>query len=304
MIIVTAAEAAALNLAVTLTGQDGSVWDLVDGPVRLASGVRVMGRGDVEHRHNTPAGLDGSFYVDSRVLGDDPPQLPVRIRARTPGEWRDLDVAFRRAVDGYLGWFTLTVAASDQPGRSARFRTASGLDPALASSPFLEHPLGNAATYPLELYWDFPFWTVDPVSYTYTGSDLLPYNTVTPRSVENPGDVPPWPTWTLHGGFAGATVGTDVITGATGVVTGGQSFVTFGDVGDTETRTVYMDPRHDGVAVVDGTGAEKWSDVTDREFGPIPTGTANVYIGLTSPRLVTSTPSISLTFSPAYRQAW
>jgi hypothetical protein len=228
-------------LAVSLVGQDGSTWDLVNGPVRVTSGVAGLSGPDPEHFWRESPALDGAYHAGSRSPRGQV-TLPVRVRGSTSTEWRNYHSAFMRAVDP-TGECTLLVTPPDGTTRYLRMRLIAGMSPPFAIDPsllkFAAHSLDFAAAY--------PFWRGTASSTLYT--NLI---TSTSDTVVNPGDVPVWPKWTATGPFTGLTVGVtvdgvDYFTSLTGQVTAGA------------VRVIDTDPHSQTVAVTNGAGTDRWA---------------------------------------------
>jgi hypothetical protein len=294
VIVVTAQQitaAARVGLAVTLTGVDGSTWDLVGGDVRLRSGVAGLGSPDPERWWRDSPAVDGSLHLGYRIPRGQV-TLPLGIWGVTSLGWRDTQAAFMRAIDP-SGVCYLSMRASDSAARTIGMRLTSGLAAPYEIDPLL---LGYAP-YTLEFAAENPYWVGDTQSYTWTGTSQIPISITVGKPVTNPGDVPSWPTWTINGPWTNAWVGPDSASmvrmavfaqNAPGVPLG-------------QGRVVDTDPRVDAVRVRDLTGADKWSDVTSRVFAPVPAGDTTVRILATS---TTSSSSIALSFPALFRQPW
>jgi hypothetical protein len=280
------------GLAVSLVGVDGSVWDLVGGPVQAMSGVAGIGSPDPERWWRDSPAADGSFHLGYRIPRADV-TLPVRIKASTADDWLRTQSAFMSAIDP-SGACGLRITAPGGSARTLTMRLTGGLSPAYPIDPvYLRH-----AGYTLEFSADYPYWTASAVAYTWTGTAQIPVNITTGKPVANPGDVPAWPKWTMGGPWSQAWVGPDsaslvklnAVTASQGVVAG------------NDARIVDADPRQTSTSAVrDLAGADKWADVTSRVFAPIPAGDSAVRIlavGHSSGTVFT------LQFTPAYRQPW
>lgn len=294
MIVVTAqqvTDAARIGLAVTLTGVDGSTWDLNAGPVRIRSGVAGLGTPDPERWWQDSPAVDGSLHLGYRV-----PRgrvtLPLAIQANTSLGWRDAQAAFSRAVDP-SGTCQLHMRASDSGARTATLRLASGL-----SAPYEIDPLLiGYAPYTLEFDVEYPYWLGDASQFKWTGPSQIPVSITVGKPVVNPGDVPAWPRWTVNGPWTDAWVGPDSVSLVKMLVPGALG----PGVPVGQGRVVDTDPRVDAVRVRDLTGGDKWADVTSRAFAPIPAGDSSVRILATN---TTASSSVVLDFTPAYRQPW
>lgn len=289
MIIVTADQASDFSLSVVVTGGDGVQWDLLDGPVRLGPGVQLFGPVDVEHQWRDAPALDGSFWQGYRVPRGDV-VMPVHMDAATPAALRALHATFLRSVHPSREC-SVTVSTTGAAARTTKVRRVSGANPALDYNPFLN----GHVEMTLDFAQPWPFWSVDPVRYEWAVADTTepgrpPVNTTGERPVSNGGDVAVPTKWTAFGAFNNATfgVGSDTVTYSAAVHDG--RFV-----------VVNEDPRHDGVAVVDQDGVDRWANVTNRRFAAIQPGDSFVRLGVTNPGV---NAKVRLEFTPAYEQAW
>lgn len=283
-----------VGVDVYLTGVDGSVWDLVNGPVRLQAGAKLA-YAEPEHLTRSSPALDGADWYGFRT----PPGemfLPVRVEDATSLGWRDVDAAFAAAVDP-SGEVTVTVVTPDALARSATGRYTSGLDATFERDPLMM----RHAVYGLTLATNDPFWRSPRLSAQFSLAAPAPFfpgppwtlnpgritNTAT---VSNPGSVPAWPRWTVTGPFTSFTVGV------------GAAVVTLvATVPAGSSRIVDMDPRRR--SIVTGAGADAWAEVTAAAFTPIPTG-QDVPLLVDVVGGTAGTTTVTLELTPAHRKPW
>lgn len=302
MIIVsgaTIAEAAQrLNLQVQFDGCDGSSWDLVNGPVRLTSGVQGLGPPDTEHWWRVSPSLAGSLHVGQRVPRGQV-TLPVRITTRDSALWLTYHTAFMRAVNpsAGLGLCYLRVTAPGRPQRSLQMRPVGGASPAFEFDPvYRQH-----AAFTLDFAADWPYWSDVVSTYVWgrNGASGIPVNTPGVKTVSNPGDAPVYGWWALYGPWTRATFGLGAGSSAR-VSTLSRALLPAGD-----GRIVQTDPRAaDQLAVTDLDGGDAWADVLTRDWAaPIPIG-ASVAVSIAMSGHDPALSSIVLQFVPAYRLPW
>jgi hypothetical protein len=118
---------------------------------------------------------------------------------------------------------------------------------------------------------------------------ITPSNTIGSSAIDNPGDVPAWPVWTVRGPFDTATIG----------VSGADIEIPF-DL--TAGQWLQIDTRPDRQSVVDNTGADRVADLGAVAFAPIPAGqSVTLSIGAT----VTGVGfAVDAELTPLYRRAW
>ena len=283
-----------LSSSLYLTGVDGSVWDLTNGPVRAQAGVK-LGPADPEHWTRESPALDGASWQGFRTPSGEV-FLPVRVMADDSLGWRDVDAAFAKAIDP-AGEVTVTLITPDARSRSVVGRYSEGLDAGFERDPLMM----RHATYGITLATYDPFWRAPKHTVTFGVAEslsffpgppwaLAPGNTTDAAVVTNPGDVAVWPKWTITGPFTAVTVGVgEAVVTLAATVTAGQS------------RVIDMDPRVR--SIVTGTGADAWLDATTAEFAPIPAGTdVPLSVDLTGGTAGTTT--IAVEFTPAHRRPW
>lgn len=291
----------AAGFTVYLTGADGSVWDLTNGPVRLTPGVVGLLPSNVAHRWKTSPTMDGAVRV-GYSLGTQKVQLPVVVAADTSLDWRDLDVSLWRALDPDAEC-RLTVVSPDAETRVLpAWFTGVGDNVALPLDPMM----AMLSTYALEFEAEDPYWQGAVSSQTFRPTTPLPYyappgsafvKTLMPNdstansTLRNEGEVPAWVTVAVSGSTPGFTVTVD------------DGAVSYGEVADDQTVWIDYHPARQTVGFARGTNSEEaWAGVTSRQFRPVPPG-AEVPIGVA---LTTPGANASVTFelTPRYRRAW
>lgn len=282
------------RIAFTWTGSDGVAWDMVNGPVTIARGASGFGIPKPTHWTTEAASIDGADWQGMRT----PPRpffMPVHVRAVNYDQ-----IATERAFFAGLdprGEGVLRATYPDGRWREIRLRYDEGAEGEYDIDPILL----RYAAYPLRFVANDPFWRGAPVVTTFvnvgTSFQFFPgppfrignSNTLDLSQVSNPGDQDAYPLWTITGPCDSFSVGVGEAT-VNGTVTlaAGQSI------------TIDMDPR--ALTVVDNTGADRWSVLTDAEFAPIP---GNTTADLTTSLTAAGTgSSVSLAFTPRYRRAW
>lgn len=253
------------SFLVTLTGTDGSVWDLNRGPVALLPGVKLFGTPVVDHWWKTSPLVDGSRWLGYRTEQREV-TLPVATEGRSWSDWRDLDRDFFTALDP-AGEVTLTVTSPDSVSRSLDCRFVSDGDIEDDADPLL---FGRKA-YVLDLIAAQPFWrgrvvtrsfdVVDPVPFLDPPGPPIFLNSPSVSGathIQNPGDVPAWPTWIVNGPYTGFTLGVgDSLISSTTPYAG--------------QLTIDSSPRKR--TIVDDTGANRYASMDEVSFAPVPPGT-------------------------------
>lgn len=282
------------GVGVFLTGVDGSVWDLVNGPVLMQEGARLA-YADPEHKTRQAPSLDGATWQGFRT----PPGelfLPVRVTAVDSLEWRDVDSAFATAVDP-SGEVTVTVITPDSMSRTVTGRYAEGLDASLVRDPLLlRHAVYGMTFDTLDPFWRSPknilvFGVVEGTAF-FPGPPwvLNPGSISDTSTVTNQGSVPVWPKWTITGPYTSVTIGVgdDVVTLDTAIIEG-------------ESRVIDMDPRER--SIVDEDGNDVWIEATDAAFASIPVG-VEIPLSIDVADGDPDTTTVTVEFTPGHRKPW
>lgn len=199
---------------VTLTGVDGSVWNLNSGPVGLTAGAKLFNSPAVTHRWrkspNIPGARWGGKQTEPREI-----LLPVTIRGSDWREYRDNDRAFFAALDDE-GFVTITVTSPDGESRSLLAKFTGDSDPTDDFDPLLM----GWKQYDLEFTAGEPYWRGDKITLPISVQAPVPWlvppgpplyinppNTTTGATLDNPGDVESFVVYTITGPYTGFTAG-------------------------------------------------------------------------------------------------
>ena len=286
----------------TLTGVDGSSWELLDrlSPVHLLSGMGGLHLAPASNRWATTARRSGRRWKD---VVNDARQFTMTVRVgdaeppyRVGDDWRALDSQFWRAL-ATDSQATLTFNGQ----RSLRFRLDDDNEHDFPKDPAL---LGKAA-YSIACIADRPEWLGEEqttsVSFAPVAGDSYypvsqgpPFTISAPTLgqyvvINNPGDLPTYPVWRIVGPATTATVGVGdrTITIPFSLQAGQQVII------DTESQTI-----------IDGTGVNLWSKMgsTPVDFAPIPPGgDIPVAVGIEDGG---TTSLVAVTVTARYRRAW
>lgn len=193
------------HMVITMTGADGSSWNLTDpepGPagVELRPGPKKLI--DAPARTFWIQGASRMHYQGKQFERRDP-IFGVNVYADHPDVWRDIDSQFRMALGMYDQQFTITVETPDGV-RHLDLRLLS--EPTAYESGEWEGKapdLHCVSTLLISAAAEMPFWYAED----YTESWSLPSGTSGSHnfSHSNPGDIEVWPryfctapgTWTL-----------------------------------------------------------------------------------------------------------
>lgn len=289
------------GLTVYLTGSDGSVWDLTNGPVRLIPPVIGFLPQNVGHRWKRSPLLPGAtrsdYSLDTQTL-----TLPVFIAADASLDWLDLDDAFWDALSPDRECRVTVVSPNSETRVMPAWFTGPGDNAELAMDPVA----AAWATYRLEFEAEDPFWqgtvstqTFRPTTpapyYAPAGSayvkTLMPSDSTANSTLRNTGEQPAWVTLTASGSMSSLSVTIDGHT------------VSYGAIADGQKLWIDYFPARQTVGYSRGDNNETaWLGVTARDFAPVPPG-AEVPIGLalTSPGV---NASVSVELTPRYRRPY
>jgi len=277
--------------AMSWTGADGSFWDLLHGQV-IVQRVRGLHLPSWDHQRSARAGLPGTRYTGSRVT-ERPVSWTVLLDAGPVDDFVALDDAWWRSlsVEDQGVW---AVTAKGRT-RSLRLRLDAGDDT------YTQDPIQDGwAIYSLGLVPDQPLWegpaisrvfvTDAPASWLPTSGAVFFFsasNTLAAAALDNPGDVPAYPTWRLTGPFATAAVGVGTA----------QITVPF-----ALTAGHWLDIDTQALTAVDDLGADRIADLGTVEVAPVPPGES-------VPLSVSATGtgagmSATATITPLYHRAW
>lgn len=254
---------------VTLTGVDGSTWDLNNGPVELLGGVQgLFSPPPLTHRWRTAAALDGDTWTGFRTERRDL-TLPVRTTGKTWDDWQATDTAFLEGALDPEGEAMLTVTSPDAVSKTLGIRYVTDGNTADATDPLL---LRERVYDSLQVTSGWPFWRGDDYVETFKqgdardffvndGSQNLFY--ITPSAgfqtakVSNPGHVASWPIYTISGPTTTFSVGIgDSVVTSSRALSASESVTV-----ETATRRIYNQ---------DGDRVWTWMDT--KNFSPVPRG--------------------------------
>ncbi|MFM9637597.1 phage tail family protein [Streptomyces turgidiscabies] len=288
----------------TYTDPAGTVWPLTDeegGWFTLADGVSGLGatqyaltsdahpRGGsrLRYAHPQPRAIVWPLYV----YGED--------HLEFIGRWRALATAFTRTLREGPGW--LEIARPDGTRRRIAVHYQEGFEGRGAKG------YGIVSDYAAVTLWcEDPYW-VDPTTIDVhresgsLGTFLAPYPSVSSSQVlgattiENPGDVVVWPTWTVTGPASLVTL-TNVGTGE--AFTLNPTAVGHGNLLAGERVTISTDPP--SVRYQDGsnwTGALNWPSAA---LWGLPPGDTAVTVQLSG---AGPGSAVDLSFHPRYETA-
>jgi hypothetical protein len=285
----------------TLTGVDGSVWELTnpEAAVRLKRGVRGLGLPTTQRDSSRSPIVPGSRTRGIQVFDRDV-FWPVGVwQGGTPQQWLDLDAAWWRAwsFDQTCRW-TVT-----QPNGSFRYLDLLLRDDSDFTAK-ADPSLIGWVMYGMNLVAPQPYWRGPDVTRSFEGLTPQDFYSGTPyyisasnnpgsATLDNPGDIASWPTWTITAGVGGLDswqVGLDGhLVGSDVPLLEGQSV------------TIVTDP---AAPVVGQTAVrENGDDVTGLidplDYAPVPPGTA-----LPLSLLLDGAGMIDVALPALYRRAW
>ena len=277
-------------------GADGSQWYLTSpaSRIRLMPGIRGLEAGDIQRWTSDAPGLAGNRYRGHRALAREV-FLPVYVRGASSSDW----VTLRRAWDASMdpdteGTLVVTVQGARRylPCRWVSTEAGWTRDPLLAGKNAMGEYFEAAGAY----------WQGEPITRSWVSANpddffmavggvfwISPSNTIGSAVIDNPGDVPAWPVWTVRGPFTTATIG----------ITGADIDIPFALSAGQWLR---IDTRPDRQSVVDHTGADRVADLGAVAFAPIPAGQS---VTLAIDATVTGTGfGVEAALTPLYRRAW
>lgn len=279
-------------IAMTWTGPDGTVWDLMsaDRGVWLTHGIRGLGMPDIDRQtRKSPRGtMWTSFSVGER-------QVVWNVITHDRDDWVGVDRAFWASLHpARTGVWTVTLPGGER--RRLRCRFVDDGDVSFRQDPTIT----GVGRYQVRLVAEDPFWRGDPITRTFENSTgtgffgptggppfhIAPAYILGSATITNPGDVEAWPVWTVRGPWTAVTI---TIDGKTLSVpfTGGSS----------DVLTIDSDPWRPRAYMQNG--ADVTGQIASLGFAPIQPGT-DVSLGLT----LTGTGSVRVDFTPAYLRAF
>lgn len=284
---------------------DGSEWDWMRGTEGVIAGRGIQGLLFPEFEQRMSETRSGARWSGVRWK---PRKVQVKMQVgdnvgsvlrrdgdayRRGGAWRDLDRRFRSSINpvepGEL------VCITPEGERSMRLLT-DGVDEKAEAWPDIR----GFMEYDVDFTAESALWSGAPVtiSIPYSsggGQDyyqskgpnfLISEGTVqAAQTVQNPGDAPAWPVWTISGPGQ-FTVGV------------GDKVTVTETLGADEVLVIDTEKR----SVTDGTGASAWDRLVSRNFPQIPRGSAsNVVVTAVD---ASAGSSVSMTIVPKFLGAY
>lgn len=292
-------------IGVTLTGSDGSSWDLRNGPVRLGPGPEGFGLPRFDRPTSESPSVDGVRLqsIGSRALQRSGILPCIIVPQASEAAW----LALQRAW--WLAWDTdkaATIAVTDPNGGVRTI--AAFLDTDDGYGLELEPTVNLFEQVPVSWLADDPWW-YGPTqqagsSVVATGGDWLAGGTAPPFAFQaaattgsgtlvNPGEQVAWPVYTLAGGTSSfsITVGGQTTAGTITVPTGGSLVIDT----DPNVQTALLTAA-DGVTVTNVT-----PQLSAIGFAPVPKGgSVPVVTQLTGGNGA----ALSVAIRPRYRRAF
>lgn len=279
----------------------GQVWDISTpgaGVTLYRAAVRGLGMPDSDDRVTVAPMLHGQRFRGFRIKPRDI-FWPVLVYGEKDQAWVDRDSGFWRTMRPDISgvW---TVTAPDASRRSITCRFA-GLTDEYSRDP----TTSGVMAYGVNLVADDPFWRGTEVTAgPWSAPNALPFfggatggsgpllyisarDGAGGATVNNPGDVEAWPTWTITGPSTSATVA------VSGALVGVPFALAAGEV-----LTINTDPAVLS-AVSNLTGDKTRLLSASTVFAPIPAGANR---GLSA--AISGTGSVRVSFTPRYYRAW
>lgn len=283
-----------LGFGFALLGTDGTLWDLAEGPVFALAGSSGFGAPDADQWWRVTAAFDGSTNLGVRIPAREL-DLPVQVKPLNETQWLQMDAALWDGLDPTKDAY-LIVTKPNAESRYLPVRFVSGGNVELEIDPMLM----SESVYPLSFVAGDPYWRGTRVSLAYqliSDQPIFPgppfnigaTNTVTNSAVDNPGDMPAWPKWTIHGPYNTVTVGVGAgtVTLSTPIPLG-------------SSRIIDMDPRKRTITT--NLGGDAWLEASSAKFEAIPPGEDIPLLLAVGGGTVDT--SIQLDFDPRNRRAW
>lgn len=277
-------------------GVDGSVWYLTDptSRVRLMPGVRGLEAPTIDRWTSEAPGLAGNRYRGHRARAREV-FLPVYLRGASSADWLAAKRAWHASLDpDHEGTLVVTLAGQRRylPCRWVSTEQGWSYDPLLAGRASFGEYLEASGVYwladPITRSWT----TEAPGEFFMTGGGVFfvsASNTIGDAVIDNPGDVPAWPVWTLNGPFDTATISVNDATIEVPFAVGSGEWLR-------------IDTRPDRQSVADDTGADRVSALGAVTFASIPAG-SSVSLGLSATGTGTGF-LVTAELTPQFRRAW
>lgn len=258
----------------TWTDYTGTVWDISgrSSGVYLRAGVRGMNMPPITRYTSKSPAVAGSRWRGS-ITDEREVFWPLHLFQKNGSqEWLDHDARF---------WSTLNpdrtgVWTVEQPNGTARSLTLRFADDGGQSFDTSPELFGWCA-YSVNLIAEQPYWVGEPITRTW-GQPAETFNyyggvagygppyyitsasTMASANIDNPGDVPAWPVWTLQAPFVSASVGV-----------GGKSVQVPFAMSEGWLR-INSDPTRQ--TAVDHLGADRTTQLGQVKWGDVPAGSS------------------------------
>ena len=276
------------------TGYDGSVWDLTTGRTGacMLAGVRGLTMPEVTHHKSRSAAVPGSRWRGSSTEEREV-FWPIQLYHDTSSEeWVARDRAFWATLQPHrTGVWSVTQPSGEKRTLTLRFRddgqAAFNYDPAMT----------GWMNYGITLDAEQPYWEAAPISATWRAGSPTSFfggsNVVTIASgqeatsakIDNPGDVPTYPVWTLTGPLSAATLGIN-----------GRSINVGFSIASGQTLVIDTSPA--ALTAMMG-GVDRIASLGTSDFAPVPAGN-----GIPISLAVVGSGTVAMEITPLYYRAW
>lgn len=281
-----------------LTGWDGSEFDLssvAGGVLLMRGGFRGWNMPPIERRSTVSPSVAGSRWRGYRVAEREV-FLPLYVFHHGGSQaWTELDSALWRIFNPGKT-LTLSFTRADGSTRTLRCRYADDGDPSYDMAPSQVGWMRYGVTCVAE----DPFWKGEQEPRTFfDGADddfynsgaappyrISPANKMATANIDNAGDEPAWPVWTVRGPFTTVSVGI-----------GNRLVTVTANVAAGQSRTIDTSPA--AQFLVDQAGVERNGELTAINFAPVPAGTS-VPLSVS----MVGTGSVDVSLQPLFWRAW
>lgn len=283
------------------TSPTGRIRNLsADHPYLRPGGITGHMAPPISVLESRPPTLDGGVWRGQQYL---PREMALGVMAHTREShvWRS---TYRQVVEDFdtsTGVGVLTVSYPDGASRSVQARYITGLESPIEGEPGVV----RIGTFLIQLRAYDPWWYGSPQSRAFTpqaDADFVPGPPFTimptelagsPSTVNNIGDVPAYPVWTIHGPASQVEFEND----------SGESFTVTSSIGLGEWVRIDTDPR---VAldskIVDHNGDNLWGVATNDypNLWALPAGESQVTVSVSGS---SADSQIIMQWNPRYRTA-
>ncbi|HEX9088401.1 MAG TPA: hypothetical protein VF867_12845 [Arthrobacter sp.] len=276
------------------TGYDGRIWDLTSGRngVCMLPGVRGLTMPPVTHHKSRTASVPGARWRGSSTEEREV-FWPIQIYSDIGSvDWVAQDKAFWATMQPQrTGVWTVI-----QPSGATRDLTLRFRDDGQAT--FNNDPvLAGWMNYGITLDAEQPYWEGTPILATWRagaptqffgGANIVTIASgqeATSAKIDNPGDVPTYPIWTLTGPLSAATLG----------IAGRTISIGF-DIPSGSTLVVDTSP---SVLTAMMGGTDRIASLGTSDFAPVPAG-----MGIPITLAVVGSGTVKMEITPLYYRAW